>query len=211
MCLLVVDMQRYYLEDTSPFFRYTEHRYPGAMSYIARRCRDIVIPNLIVLLTAARRRHIPIVYLKLCGEERDRGDLHPSFRRLDEEAVRDGFGHVYPRDSEPLSDIIPALAPKPNDRVLRKTTFSGFTSSNLDDHLRQMDIGILLTTGLATSQCVETTARDAADRGYRIVHVEDAQADYSRDMHRASLHASQGVCGGEILKTARVIRMLARE
>ena len=54
-------------------------------------------------------------------------------------------------------------------------------------------------TGLATSQCVETTARDASDRGYGIVHLEDCQADYHEISHRASLIASRSVCGGHVL------------
>jgi len=54
-------------------------------------------------------------------------------------------------------------------------------------------------TGLATSQCVETTARDASEKGYIVVHVENAQADYSLESHDASLYSSRGVCGGHIV------------
>jgi nicotinamidase-related amidase len=64
-----------------------------------------------------------------------------------------------------------------------------------------MDVGTLVFTGLATSQCVETTARDASDRGFRVVHVEDAQADYDEISHTSSLYSSQGVCGGIIVTT----------
>jgi nicotinamidase-related amidase len=62
-------------------------------------------------------------------------------------------------------------------------------------------------TGLSTSQCVETTARDASERGYHIVHIEDAQADYDELSHASSLYSSQGVCGGFIMTAEEYIRL----
>ena len=59
---------------------------------------------------------------------------------------------------------------------------------------------------MSTSQCVETTARDASDRGYHVIHIEDAQADYDEVSHTHSLCSSQGVCGGYIVNTEDVIR-----
>ena len=60
---------------------------------------------------------------------------------------------------------------------------------------------VLVFVGLATSQCVDTTARDAADRGYTVIHIEDGQADYNEMFHNASLFASRGVCGGLLYET----------
>jgi nicotinamidase-related amidase len=48
---------------------------------------------------------------------------------------------------------------------------------------------------------VETTARDASERGFPVIHVEDAQADYSQDRHDASLYSSTMVCGGWIISS----------
>ena len=65
----------------------------------------------------------------------------------------------------------------------------------------EMNIESLVFTGLATSQCVETTARDASDYGYKIIHISDAQADYDENTHIASLYSSAGVCGGKMMST----------
>ncbi len=48
-------------------------------------------------------------------------------------------------------------------------------------------------------------ARDAADRGYRVIQVEDAQADYTERSHWAALYASHGTCGGNIVTAREVI------
>jgi nicotinamidase-related amidase len=97
------------------------------------------------------------------------------------------------------------ISPLPGETVIDKTTFSPFTATGIDGTLRAMGITTLLFTGLSTSQCVETTARDASDRGYRVIHVEDAQADYDEASHIHSLCSSQSVCGGYIVKTDDVI------
>ena len=69
---------------------------------------------------------------------------------------------------------------------------------NLSEFLIENNIEFLIFTGLATSQCVETTARDASDFGYSIIHIEDAQADYREVEHKCSLFSSASVCGNWI-------------
>ncbi len=200
--LMVVDMQRYYIEPESSFSRYFEHVHPGAMKYIEERCRTTVTPNIQALLQHARLAEVPCVYLRLCGTHSDRSDLHSAFRSSYDRAGQRGFPDTYPLQSDPWSDVIPAIKPMPEDAVFCKTTFSGFTKGQaLEDWLRQAQITTLVMTGLATSQCVETTARDGSERGFSIVHIQDAQADYEELLHRASLISSQGVCGGCILTT----------
>jgi nicotinamidase-related amidase len=48
---------------------------------------------------------------------------------------------------------------------------------------------------------VETTARDASERGYEVYQIHDAQTDYDDVTHEASLFSSRGVCGGAIYDT----------
>ncbi|HAE22798.1 MAG TPA: cysteine hydrolase, partial [Spirochaetaceae bacterium] len=105
---------------------------------------------------------------------------------------------AYPLADDPMAAIVPALAPDAGDEIVRKTGYSGFTDGALDTLLRVRGVGTLVMTGLATSQCVDTTARDGSDRGYSIVFAEDCLADYSADFHESALYASQGVCGGNI-------------
>ena len=104
-----------------------------------------------------------------------------------------------------MSEVVAGIAPEVGDGVFSKTTFSGFSSGGFADGLRESGVRDLVFTGLATSQCVETTARDASDRGYRVVQVEDAQADYTEAAHRMSLAVSRGVCGGAVVRTADVV------
>lgn len=116
-----------------------------------------------------------------------------------------GFDGVYPLADEPNAAVIDPIRPLADETVIDKTTFSPFTSTGIDGILRETGISTLLFAGLATSQCVETTARDASDRGYRVIHIEDAQADYDEASHIHSLCSSQGVCGGHIVSTEDIV------
>ncbi|MDF1751208.1 MAG: cysteine hydrolase [Verrucomicrobiales bacterium] len=205
--LIVVDLQRYYIDPESNFRRYPESRDPAAFQYIEQRCRDIVVPNVKKLLAHFRDHDWPVVFLRLCGQNPDRSDLHHSFRQSNEVAEAAGYPGIYPLADEPMADVVPDAAPLKGELVLDKVTFSGFTSSDIEDVLIRLDASELVFCGLATSQCVDTTARDAADRGYPVIHVEDAQADYSEMSHQTSLYASQGVCGGCVYSTEEVIEV----
>jgi nicotinamidase-related amidase len=206
--LVVVDMQRYYLDRGSPFVRYFEQVSPGSMGYIMERCSATVIPNIRALACEFRNRALPVFYLRLCGSDPRRMDLHRFFRESWRQALESGFSDIYPLKSDPMADVAPDIQPQWGDPVIDKTTFSAFTSAGFEKRLAEAKVDRLVFTGLATSQCVETTARDASDRGYGIVHVEDAQADYDETTHMASLFSSRGVCGGEIVSTQEFMRAL---
>jgi nicotinamidase-related amidase len=199
--LVVVDLQRYYVERGSTFSLYSEARYPGVMDYIAKRCETTVLPNVGRLLEAFRGRGCAVIFLRLCGIAEDRSDLHPQFMELHNAGLSQGFADVYPLQSDPWSEVSPVIAPLKGEQVFCKTTYSAFTSSPIHEWLQASGIRRLTFTGLATSQCVETTARDAADRGYEVALVEDALADYEEITHRASLFASRAVCGGGLYET----------
>jgi nicotinamidase-related amidase len=110
--------------------------------------------------------------------------------------------------TDPEADIIDLLKPKKTDIIINKTTFSPFSSTDIDRRLKSMGIRNLIFTGLATSQCVETSARDASDRGYDVIHISDAQADYDEMTHSASLFSSRGVCGGVLYDTNEYISFM---
>ena len=206
--LLVVDLQRYYIEPGASFREYFEAINPGATEYVGERCRQLVVPKLGHVLECARRLQRPVIYLRLCGQKADRSDLHRHFLKSYREALEAGFDDLYPLIDEPLAEVLPEVAPQPDDLVLNKTTYSGFTSSPLEQHLRQLQLDTVVMTGLATSQCVETTARDASDRGFRVVHLEDCQADYHDICHRTSLFASRSVCGGHVMSAREFLQSL---
>jgi biuret amidohydrolase len=208
--LIVVDMQRYYLESSSAFAQFHTDMEPGCLDYIHQRCLETVIPNISKLISRFESAGLPILFLRLCGDAEDRSDLQRTFSKVHHQAAERGYPGLYPLRSEPHSEVISQFSSADTERTFCKTTYSAFTSApSFDARLQSLGCQNLIFTGLATSQCVETTARDAADRDYQIIHVENAQADYSETTHRASLCSSQGVCGGQILDTGDVLGALA--
>jgi ureidoacrylate peracid hydrolase len=76
------------------------------------------------------------------------------------------------------------LAPQPGDHVVRKTRYSGFCRTGLEDHLRAAGIRYLLFSGIATNVCVESTARDAFFAEFWPILVEDAMNHSGPDFNR---------------------------
>ena len=198
--LLLVDLQLYYVDPAGDFFRYSEFRHPGSMHYIAHRWQNIVEPAVRRLLAAFRTAGQPIIYLRLCGEDPERRDLHRFFQESYADARDCGFPGIYPLAGTAAAENPASIAPLAGETIFTKTTFSGFHSGGLHAHLQSSreTIQRLVIAGLATSQCVETTARDASDLGFGVTLIEDALADYSETAHLASLFACQAVCGGDI-------------
>jgi len=197
--LVIVDVQRYYLEPEAPFYAYTESCWPGAMSYIGKRVRKTVFPAIARLRQSFSAVGWPAVYLRLCASMPDRSDLHRFFKSFNASAESAGFQNAYPLATDPWASVATEIAPTASDYIIDKATFSGFSGGSLERLLRSMDIDTVVMTGLATSQCVDTTARDASERGFMIVHVEDGQADYGLAEHDAALFASRGICGGHVV------------
>ncbi len=80
--------------------------------------------------------------------------------------------------SRPLdwAEIVPELTPEINDIVLTKRQWGAFYGTELDLQLRRRGIETIILCGISTSIGVESTARDAFERGYNQVFVEDAMA-----------------------------------
>ena len=208
--LVIVDMQKYYLSHESSYYRFFSKQYHGCMDYISKRCNELVISNIKKLYEFFLQENANIIFLKLCGKDPLRRDLHKAFSTVWLIGKTEGYADVYPLESEPDADIIDELAPQKNNAkitIINKTTYSPFTFTNIDDILQERGIKKLVFTGLATSQCVETSARDAADREYEVVQIEDAQADYTEENHIASIYSSQGVCGGNLYTTDGFIEL----
>ncbi|MFH2113104.1 MAG: isochorismatase family cysteine hydrolase, partial [Spirochaetota bacterium] len=188
---------------------YSEHRWPGSTGYLRDRVENLVIPSILTLRQAFDTEAWPVIYLRLCGTRENRSDLHRFFRKFWTDAEKAGFKDCYPLASDPWASVVDVIKPRQTDQVLEKTGFSGFNGTTLEGLLRDSGVGLLVMTGLATSQCVDTTARDGSDRGFTIVQVHDAQADYSEDVHQAALYASCGVCGVNINSAEAVSSDLA--
>jgi nicotinamidase-related amidase len=203
--LVIVDMQNYYILKDSSYYRYFNDLQPGCLDYIIDRCIGTVVPNIQALMRHFTSHDLPVIYLRLCGTREDRRDLHPFFRETFEKGARKGYSDLYPLSNSNMADVHDDLRPRTGDFIIDKTTYSPFTATNIDSLLKKMNVNSLVFSGLATSQCVETTARDASDRGYAVIHIEDAQADYDEITHVSSLLSSRGVCGGHVVSTEEYI------
>jgi biuret amidohydrolase len=203
--LAVVDMQNYYLLRESSYYRYFNSLQPGCLDYIVDRCFKLVIPNIKKLTDYFEERGLPVIYLRLCGTREDRSDLHRFFMETYRNGLDKGFEDVYPLRGSAMAEIHEQVRPGKNAVIIDKTTYSPFTSTRIKSFLNQLNVDEIVFTGLATSQCVETSARDASDNGFSVIHIEDAQADYDELAHVSSLYSSKGVCGGMIISTEELI------
>ncbi len=200
--LLIVDVQRYYLEAGSPFRAYSEARWPGSTAYLAARYEESLVPGIRMLREAFDAEGWPVIYLRLCGKSEDRSDLHRFFASFHREAETAGYPGAYPLCGEPMASVATDVAPREGDIVIDKTGFSGFREAQLEVTLRQLGVRCVTMAGLATSQCVDTTARDASDRGFSVAFAEDCLADYTSEFHECALYAAMGVCGGHVHEAA---------
>ncbi|MHA1529568.1 MAG: cysteine hydrolase family protein, partial [Alphaproteobacteria bacterium] len=85
-----------------------------------------------------------------------------------------------------------------------KRSIGAFASTGIDHLLRSLGREQLYMTGISTNMCVESTAREAADRGYVVTMVEDACATTHADLHEAAMRNFQRLFG-RVLSTEEVL------
>lgn len=187
--LVVVDLQYHDASADHGFTRALEMMQPGSMSYYTDRLENSVIPATRRLIDGFHDRGMPVIYLTLGSDYADYRDFAPRFRGwLIDFETKSGITGIF-WSGNPAFEIRRELAPQPQDVVLRKRTFSAFNSSDFEPYLRYTEISTLVIAGVTTNACVESTARDAADRGFGCILVDDATADYDQAAHDASLSA----------------------
>ena len=172
--LLVIDIQNTYIapKDTpeenalwQPFF--------GRMT-------GTVIPNTKKLIDDCRARGVEIIYARIACHKTDGRDRSLSQKKP-------GFNYLLlPKDEED-GQIVPELAPDPDDIVIIKTTDSALTGTNLRLMLRNMEIKDVIVTGIFTDQCVSSTVRSLADESFGVVVAEDCCAAATMELHEAEL------------------------
>jgi len=187
--LVVVDMQYHDAAAGVGFCAALEAIEPGSCAYFDERTEDLTVPTIARLIAGFRARALPVVYLCLGAERRDLSDMPPRMAAWVRDVERRaGIHDIFWRGS-PLHAIRRELAPLEGEVIVHKTTFGAFNSSDIDDVLRARGLDTLVVCGISTNCCVETTARDAADRGYAVVIVDEGCADYDAPAHDASLRA----------------------
>jgi len=111
---------------------------------------------------------------------------------------------------EPGHDIVPELYPIAGEPVVDKPGKGAFWATDLDLMLRNRGINQLLVCGVTTEVCVNTTVREANDRGFDCLVVEDCCASYFPEFHRAALAmvVAQGGIFGWVAGSTPVIAAL---
>jgi nicotinamidase-related amidase len=84
---------------------------------------------------------------------------------------------------DPATAIPDDIAPEPGDIVVRKTRVGAFSTTDLDQQLRDRGVTTLILAGISTSGVVLSTVRDAADRDYQVLILADACADPAPGVH----------------------------
>jgi nicotinamidase-related amidase len=188
--LLVIDMQRDFVDPGG---------FGEALGNDVSQLRQI-LPALQRVLEAARAAGIDVIHTRE-GHRPDLADLAPAKRargRLDT-----GIGDVGPMGrilvrGEYGHDIVDELKPLPSEPVIDKPGKGAFYATDLDAILHGRSITHLIVTGVTAEVCVQTTVREANDRGYECLVLSDGIASYFPEFYRMTIEmvkAQGGIFG----------------
>ena len=188
--LILIDMQRDFIEPGG---------FGEALGNDVSHLRVAVEPAQ-RLLAWARTQGLRIVHTKECHRP-DLADCPPAKRQRGLPSLRIGDPGPMGRiliDGEPGSDFIAELTPAPGEVVLAKPGKGAFYGTALGEMLRVWGVSHLIIAGVTTEVCVQTTMREANDRGYDCVLIEEATASYFPQFKAATIDmivAQGGIVG----------------
>ena len=201
--LVIIDMQRDFLEPGG--FGESLGNDVSLLAAAVPPCREV--------LDSARRAGLLVIHTRE-GHRPDLADApkakvergHPSMRI----GAPGPMGRILIR-GEAGHDIIPALAPAIGEPVIDKPGKGAFYQTDLDLILQNRGIDTLLVCGVTTEVCVNTTVREANDRGYRCVVLGDCCGSYFPAFHEAGLAMikAQGGIFGWVSSSRPVVAALA--
>ena len=203
--LVIIDMQRDFME-------------PGGfgetlgndVTQLARAVKPIG-----ALLSAARDMGMLVIHTRE-GHLPDLSDAPPAKVELGAPSLRIGdpgpMGRILIR-GEAGHDIISELYPLDSEIVIDKPGKGAFYATELGDVLTKYGIENLLVCGVTTEVCVNTTVREANDRGYRCVVISDGCASYFPEFHEMGLKMikAQGGIFGWVADSAAVLKAMQAE
>jgi nicotinamidase-related amidase len=126
-------------------------------------------------IAVVRGRGGQIGYVRVAFDDADYDAVPPHSR----------FASVGPEmhSDSPATAIHDRVAPEPGDIIVRKIRVGAFSTTDLDQQLRDRGISTLILAGISTSGVVLSTVRDAADRDYQVLVLADACADPAPGVH----------------------------
>jgi nicotinamidase-related amidase len=143
----------------------------GIVAYAAAHSVDAVVQHASALAHTFRSHGLPVVLVNVAGAAPGRTEQAP---RLAERPP--GW-----------TDLAPELRQQPEDRTVTKRTWGAFTNTDLEEHLRKLEVTQVVIAGVATSAGVESTARYAHELGFNVTLAVDAMTDMSPAAHLNSI------------------------
>jgi len=201
--LIVIDMQRDFAEPGG---------FGESLGNDVSRIQAIV-PTVARLIEGFRRAGLTIIHTQECHRP-DLSDLPPAKRDRGNPKLRIGdmgpMGRVLIA-GEPGTAIIPECAPIHGEIVIEKPGKGAFYATPLGDILHLKGITHLVFAGVTTEVCVQTTMREANDRGYVCLLAEDATESYFPEFKAAAIAMirAQGAIVGWTSSTDSVLQGLA--
>jgi nicotinamidase-related amidase len=168
--------------------------------------KNEILNSVAALLQMSRKIQVPVAYTKIAP-------LPPRFQApaaVAQQMKRTGIKDVRQLRS-PLGDdpkaleIAEMIAPLQQDVVLSKNTASIFVGTNFDYIARYGGIETLVFTGISTEWGVESSAREALNRGYYVVVVSDGVSSADREAHERSLANLRSLC--EVVTHNEILKM----
>lgn len=203
VALIVIDMQRDFTE-------------PGGFGESLGNDVSLVagiVPDVKRLIEGFRDAGLPVIHTMECHSP-DLSDLPPAKQNRGNPKLRIGdmgpMGRIL-ISGEPGTSILPDVAPVDGELVIEKPGKGAFYATPLGDELKAKGIRQLVFAGVTTEVCVQTTMREANDRGYECLIIEEATASYFPHFKAATLDMirAQGGIVGWTAKLDDLLEVLA--
>ena len=184
--LVIIDMQRDFIERGG---------FGDSLGNDVKRL-EAIIPTTAALLGLFRAQGWPVIHTREAHKP-DLSDCPPSKIRRGNPSLHIGetgaMGRLLVR-GEPGNQIVDALAPLEGELVIDKPGKGMFWATGLHEQLLELGITHLVFAGVTTEVCVQTSMREANDRGYECLLIEDATESYFAEFKAATLKmiAAQG-------------------
>lgn len=201
--LLIIDMQRDFLEPGG---------FGSSLGNDVSLLRKTIAPSR-DLLAAWRSAELPVIHTRE-GHRADLSDLPPSKKRRGNPKLAIGdegpMGRILVRGAAG-HDIIPELYPRAGEPVIDKPGKGAFHATDLDSVLKNLGVSQLVICGVTTEVCVNTTVREANDRGYECLVVSDCVGSYFPEFQEMGLRMikAQGGIFGWVAPSSAVILALS--